>query len=93
MPCARRCVESAATVRDLAPETIPADFPTDALVEPQQVIFPAADGLPIHGQLFLPPRRRRRGEAAGAGLLPRRLAAPDAAGLALHVLLQQRLRA
>ncbi len=24
------------------------------LVEPQQVIFPAADGLPIHAQLFLP---------------------------------------
>src|ERR1051326_8791285 len=23
-------------------------------VEPQQVIFPASDGLPIHGQLFLP---------------------------------------
>lgn len=31
------------------------DFPREALVEPQQVIFPAADGLPIHGQLFLPP--------------------------------------
>jgi dipeptidyl aminopeptidase/acylaminoacyl peptidase len=40
--------------RDLAPQTIPADFPVNALVEPQQVIFPAADGLSIHGQLFLP---------------------------------------
>jgi len=28
-------------------------FPTD-LVEPQQVIFGASDGMPIHGQLFLP---------------------------------------
>jgi dipeptidyl aminopeptidase/acylaminoacyl peptidase len=28
---------------------------TDALVAPQQVIFKAADGLEIHGQLFLPP--------------------------------------
>ena len=41
-------------VRDLAPDSIPADFPKD-LVKPQQVIFPASDGLPIHGQLFLPP--------------------------------------
>lgn len=40
-------------LRDLAPEAIPADFPSRALVEPQPVIFPAADGLAIHGQLFL----------------------------------------
>jgi dipeptidyl aminopeptidase/acylaminoacyl peptidase len=43
-----------ASVRDLAPESIPPDFPKD-LVKPQQVIFPASDGLQIHGQLFLPP--------------------------------------
>jgi dipeptidyl aminopeptidase/acylaminoacyl peptidase len=30
-------------------------FPADLLVEPQQVVFPASDGMPIHGQLFLPP--------------------------------------
>jgi dipeptidyl aminopeptidase/acylaminoacyl peptidase len=42
-----------AAPKDLAPETIPSDFPSDQVV-PQQVIFPAADGLPIHGQLFLP---------------------------------------
>jgi dipeptidyl aminopeptidase/acylaminoacyl peptidase len=42
-------------VRDLAPDAIPADFPkADALVTPQQVIFPASDGLTLHGQLFLP---------------------------------------
>ena len=41
-------------VHDLAPESIPATFPKD-LVKPQQVIFPASDGLAIHGQLFLPP--------------------------------------
>jgi dipeptidyl aminopeptidase/acylaminoacyl peptidase len=42
-------------VRDLAPDAIPADFPSaDALVTPQQVIFPSADGLTLHGQLFLP---------------------------------------
>ena len=41
-------------IRDLAPETLPADFPTADLITPQQVIFPAADGLRIHAQLFLP---------------------------------------
>ncbi|MGH9862580.1 MAG: S9 family peptidase, partial [Candidatus Acidiferrales bacterium] len=41
--------------RDLAPGTIPADFPESALVVPQQVIYAASDGLENHGQLFLPP--------------------------------------
>ena len=41
--------------RDLAPETIPADFPSESLVVPQQVIYNASDGMQIHGQLFLPP--------------------------------------
>jgi dipeptidyl aminopeptidase/acylaminoacyl peptidase len=40
---------------DLAPQAIPADFPGAKFVTPQQVIFTAADGLPIHAQLFLPP--------------------------------------
>ncbi len=44
-----------ATIRALAPETIPADYPAKHLVKPQQVIFTAADGMQIHGQLFLPP--------------------------------------
>jgi dipeptidyl aminopeptidase/acylaminoacyl peptidase len=48
---------------DLAPQAIPADYPAARLVTPQQVIFPAADGLEIHGQLFVPegiaPRQRR----------------------------------
>jgi dipeptidyl aminopeptidase/acylaminoacyl peptidase len=41
-------------MRDLAPETLPADFPAADLVAPQQVILPAADGLRVHAQLFLP---------------------------------------
>jgi dipeptidyl aminopeptidase/acylaminoacyl peptidase len=41
--------------RDLAPASIPADFPESSLVVPQPVILSAADGLRIHGQLFLPP--------------------------------------
>jgi dipeptidyl aminopeptidase/acylaminoacyl peptidase len=43
------------TLRDLAPESMPGDFPASVLVEPRQVIFSAADGLSIHGQLFQPP--------------------------------------
>jgi dipeptidyl aminopeptidase/acylaminoacyl peptidase len=42
-------------VADLAPDAIPAGFPAASLVVPKQVIFSAADGLEIHGQLFLPP--------------------------------------
>jgi dipeptidyl aminopeptidase/acylaminoacyl peptidase len=41
--------------RRLLASSIPADFPAKLLVEPQQVILSAADGMRIHGQLFLPP--------------------------------------
>lgn len=41
---------------DLAPETVPTEFPESSLVEPQQVIFDGADGMKIHGQLFVPNR-------------------------------------
>jgi dipeptidyl aminopeptidase/acylaminoacyl peptidase len=41
-------------MRDVSPGAIPKDFPADRLVVPQQVILSAADGLRIHGQLFLP---------------------------------------
>jgi len=43
------------TTKDLAPETVPTDYPAAALVKPEVVVFTSADGLPIHGQLFLPP--------------------------------------
>lgn len=43
-------------IRDIAAQAIPADFPGARLVAPQQVLLAAADGLEIHGQLFLPPR-------------------------------------
>ncbi|HEY8623388.1 MAG TPA: prolyl oligopeptidase family serine peptidase [Casimicrobiaceae bacterium] len=45
-----------AVVRDLV--SMPADFPAKSLVTPQAVLFSAADGLTIHGQLFLPPNAR-----------------------------------
>jgi dipeptidyl aminopeptidase/acylaminoacyl peptidase len=48
---------------DLAPQTIPADFPAAKLVVPQQVVFSAADGMRIHGQLFLPDDLRNGGKA------------------------------
>ena len=38
----------------VASDTFPTNFPSGALVTPQQVIFQAADGVEIHGQLFLP---------------------------------------
>lgn len=40
--------------RPLAPDALPAGFPSAQLVEPQQVTFKAADGMEIHGQLFKP---------------------------------------
>jgi dipeptidyl aminopeptidase/acylaminoacyl peptidase len=39
---------------DLAPETMPPDFPAAELNTPQPVMLSAADGLQLHGQLFLP---------------------------------------
>ena len=42
---------------------LPADFPAAQLVVPSQVIFPAEDGLQIHGQLFVPRGRTRAGPA------------------------------
>ncbi len=46
-------------IRDLAADSIPRDFPSAELVTPQQVILPAADGMPIHAQLFLPANQGR----------------------------------
>ena len=53
---AHPAVLDGAVVRDLV--SMPADFPAKSLVTPQAVVFSAADGLPIHGQLFLPPNAR-----------------------------------
>jgi dipeptidyl aminopeptidase/acylaminoacyl peptidase len=41
-------------IKPLAPQALPRDFPSAKLVVPEQVIFKAADGLEIHGQLFKP---------------------------------------
>jgi dipeptidyl aminopeptidase/acylaminoacyl peptidase len=40
--------------QDLAPQIIPADYPGAKFARPQPVLFRAADGLQIHGQIYLP---------------------------------------
>jgi dipeptidyl aminopeptidase/acylaminoacyl peptidase len=50
----RPAIKIGSAVHDLAPDSIPADFPSNDMVTPQQVVFSAADGMQIHGQLFLP---------------------------------------
>ena len=47
-------LEPSGAIRDLAPESIPANFPAKALVAPQAVTVTATDGMKVHGQLFLP---------------------------------------
>jgi dipeptidyl aminopeptidase/acylaminoacyl peptidase len=42
------------TVRTLATERLPQDFPTASLVTPELVSFRASDGVEAYGQLFLP---------------------------------------
>jgi len=49
--------------RLLAAQALPADFPTAQLVEPETVLFKAADGLEIHGQLFKPKQAQGRAPA------------------------------
>ncbi len=47
-------IRSGGSTRLLAEGTLPSDFPEEQLVEPEVVVFPASDGLSIHGQLFRP---------------------------------------
>ena len=53
-PARPAVLASGGEIRDLAPESLPADFPSAELVTPQQVILTASDGLRVHAQLFLP---------------------------------------
>ncbi len=45
---------SSGKVQSVADELAPADFPAASLVKPQAVTITAADGMVVHGQLFLP---------------------------------------
>jgi dipeptidyl aminopeptidase/acylaminoacyl peptidase len=60
-----RVTAHAACLRDdaesplaLAPETVPADFPRDRLVEPTAITVRATDGVETYAQVFLPPNLR-----------------------------------
>jgi dipeptidyl aminopeptidase/acylaminoacyl peptidase len=55
LPARAALLQPDGTLRDLAPELLPADFPAARLVEPQAVTITAADGMSIPCQLFLPP--------------------------------------
>jgi dipeptidyl aminopeptidase/acylaminoacyl peptidase len=59
----RPAIRSAGEIRDLDPAAIPTDFPLQQMVTPQQVVLSSADGLPIHGQLWLPPRPAAGGKS------------------------------
>jgi len=54
VPIRPAIVEGGGNLKDLAPQMIPATFPAEKMIVPQQVILSAADGMKIHGQLFLP---------------------------------------
>ena len=53
-PARASIILGSGTARDLAVASIPSEFPESMLVEPQHVTLSAADGMKIHGQLFLP---------------------------------------
>jgi dipeptidyl aminopeptidase/acylaminoacyl peptidase len=54
VPIRPAVIEANGDLHDLAPQSEPAGFPAAGFVVPQQVIFSSADGMRIHGQLFLP---------------------------------------
>jgi dipeptidyl aminopeptidase/acylaminoacyl peptidase len=54
IPIRPALVEKNGDLKDLAPQLVPATYPAKQLQAPQQVILSAADGMKIHGQLFLP---------------------------------------
>ena len=86
-PAARRRPGAASIAEPIA---FPPTSRRRALVVPQQITFTSADGVTVHGQLFK--TAGGRDAAAGVRLRARRSAAADAARLALHGLLLERLR-
>ena len=55
VPMGPAWVPASGAPSDVAAQTMPKDFPSARLVDPQQVLYTAADGMTIHAQLFLPP--------------------------------------
>ena len=60
-PARAELLTDGSTRTRLLPEGAWDRFPANGLVVPEQVVFPAADGMLIHGQLFLP-REHRPGD-------------------------------
>jgi dipeptidyl aminopeptidase/acylaminoacyl peptidase len=54
LPMRPALLSAANDLEDLAAPVLPSDFPAAQMITPQPVVFPAADGMAIHGQLFLP---------------------------------------
>jgi dipeptidyl aminopeptidase/acylaminoacyl peptidase len=54
LPAAPYLLKGPGREQPLAADWMPEDFPAKELVVPQQVVFMSADGLGIHGQLFMP---------------------------------------
>jgi len=54
VPIRPAVVGAGGELKDLAPQLVPADFPGSKMITPQRVILSAADGMKIHGQLFVP---------------------------------------
>ncbi len=59
----RAAIRVGSEVRDMDPGAIPPDFPAARMVTPQAVTFKAADGLALHGQIFLPPDKPAKAPA------------------------------
>jgi len=55
-PARPALLDTSGVMHDLSPEARAKDFPGARLIEPQPVVFSAADGLKLHGQLFVPPQ-------------------------------------
>lgn len=49
---------SSGKTQGVADELMPTEFPAASLVKPQAVTITAADGMVVHGQLFLPPNAK-----------------------------------
>lgn len=64
---ARPAVLKNGKLEDISPETMPKDFPSNGLVEPQTVMITAADGMQIPCQLFLP-KKHNAGEKHPAAI-------------------------
>lgn len=54
IPIRPAVVTDSGGMKDLAPQTIPADFPASQMIAPEPVIYSSTDGMKIHGDLFLP---------------------------------------